>query len=104
MISQSNNIRYAEAFTVELYMLDGLPGGISGTVIKAQEPQRYKIGLNADATEIQRLATFLHEVIHIYNHDLDTGGDVAEIEARTHRQLLEALELLKKRDMTVTAK
>ena len=46
----------------------------------------------------QQLATFLHEMTHIYNGDLEAKGNVQEIEARTHRKLLEALELLKQEE------
>ena len=95
MKKQNENIKYQETFTVDLYLLEGMPDGIHGVVMPEKKPQRYKIGLKADADETQRLATFLHEMVHIYNHDMDRGGDVSEIEWRTRRQLLEALELLK---------
>ena len=100
-MKQAENIKHKETFTIDLYLLEGLPDEINGVVMPGHKPQRYKIGLNADASETQKLATFLHEVTHIYNHDHENGGNVAEIETRTQRQLIEALELLKQEEFNL---
>lgn len=93
-MKQNEDIKYKESFTIDLYLLE-MPEAIHGLAMQGKKPNRYKIGLNAGATETQKLATFLHEMTHIYNHDHDNGGDVSEIKFRVRRQLLEALELLK---------
>lgn len=99
MKTTNEDIKFKESFTIDLYLLEGLPDTIHGVVMPGHKPQRYKIGLNAEASETQKLATFLHEMTHIYNHDHDNGGNVSEIEFRVRRQLLEALELLKREEM-----
>lgn len=100
-MKQNENIKHKETFTIDLYLMEGLPDEINGVIMPGHQPQRYKIGLNADASETQKLATFLHEVTHIYNHDYDTDDDVSEIEKRTRRQLLEALELLEQEELNL---
>ena len=79
--------------TITMHKLEGVPEGIHGSVMGSGG--RYTIILNAEDTPAQQLATFLHEMTHIYNGDLETGESVQEIEARTHRQLLQALDLLR---------
>lgn len=86
----------AREITIKLHRLEGMPEGIHGTVMGSDG--RYMIVLNAEEDPDQQLATFLHEMTHIYNGDLEAGGSVQEIEARTHRELLKALELLKQEE------
>lgn len=86
----------AREITIKLHRLEGMPEGIHGTVMGSEG--RYMIVLNAEEDPDQQLATFLHEMTHIYNGDLEAKGNVQEIEARTHRKLLEALELLKQEE------
>ena len=80
--------------TITLYRSAELPPTIHGAVIGLDD-NRYTIILNANDTPARQFAAFLHEVTHLYNGDLEAGGDVQEIETRTHRQLLEALESIK---------
>lgn len=96
MKNTNEDIKFKESFTIDLYLLEGLPDTIHGVTMPGHKPTQYKIGLNADASETQKLATFLHEMTHIYNHDHESHDHVNEIESRTQRQLLEALELLKR--------
>ena len=86
----------AREITIKLRKLEGMPEGIHGTVMGSGG--RYMIVLNAEENPDQQLATFLHEMTHIYNEDTETGGNVHEIETRTHRQLLKALDLLKQEE------
>ena len=97
MKNTNEDIKFKESFTIDLYLLE-MPEDIHGLAMQTKDPHKYKIGLNASMTETQKLASFLHEMTHIYNHDHDNGSDVNEIEIRTRRQLLEALELLKQED------
>ena len=94
-MKQNEDIKYKESFTIDLYLLE-MPEAIHGVAMQTKTPNRYKIGLNAGATETQKLATFLHEMTHIYNHDHDSGDHVNTIEVRVRQQLLEALGLLKR--------
>lgn len=83
--------------TFTVHRLNGVPQGIRGSVLF--DGKQYTIILNAEQSPAQQYATFLHEMTHIYNGDLiKSGGNAGEIENRTHKQLLEALELLKQQD------
>lgn len=86
----------AREITIKLHRLEGMPEGIHGSVMGSEG--RYMIVLNAEEDPDQQLATFLHEMTHIYNGDLEAGGNIQEIEAQTHRELLKALELLKQEE------
>ena len=83
----------AETMTITIHRAE-LPPTIHGAVT-TENGNRYTIILNAGDEPARQLAAFLHEMTHIYNGDLTAGGDVGEIEARTQRQLLEALEIIK---------
>ena len=83
----------AETMTITIHRAE-LPPTIHGAVT-TENGSRYTIILNAGDEPARQLAAFLHEMTHIYNGDLITaGGNAGEIEARTHRQILQALELL----------
>ena len=87
----------AETMTITIHRAE-LPPTIHGAVT-TENGSRYTIILNAGDEPARQLAAFLHEMTHIYNGDLiKTGENVGEIENRTHKQLLEALELLKQQD------
>lgn len=79
--------------TINIYRTSEAPATVGGMVTK--QGAGYTIILNANKSDAEQLAAFLHEMTHIYNGDLTAGGDVGEIEARTQRQLLEALEIIK---------
>ena len=83
----------AETITIDLHRADSLPPQLHGAV--AKDGSRYMIILNGSDTPARQLAAFLHEMTHIYNGDLLTGQDAGDIENRAHKQLLEALEILK---------
>lgn len=88
----------AETITITLHRADDLPPTIHGIVTGTDGS--YTIILNGNDTPARQYAAFLHEVTHIYNGDLTAGQNAGEIEARTHRQLLEALELIKQEGKT----
>ena len=79
--------------TINIYRTSEAPATVGGMVTK--QGDGYTIILNANKSDAEQLAAFLHEMTHIYNGDLTTGGNVGEIETRTRRQLLEALEIIK---------
>ena len=88
------------ASTFLLAPMKAAPHNRYGMVLVQGNDGSYTIILNGNDTPARQLAAFLHEVTHIYNGDIMTGQDVAEIEARTHRQLLEALDLIKQEGET----
>ena len=79
--------------TITINRATELPSDVHGAV--AGSGGAYTIMLNANDTPARQLAAFLHDAVHIYNGDLENGGDAAEIETRTRRQLLEALEIIR---------
>lgn len=79
--------------TINIYRTSEAPATVGGMVTR--QGDGYTIILNANKSDAEQLAAFLHEMTHIYNGDLTAGGNVGEIETRTRRQLLEALEIIK---------
>lgn len=69
--------------TINIYRTSEAPATVGGMVTK--QGAGYTIILNANKSDAEQLATFLHEMTHIYNGDLTTGGNVGEIETRTQR-------------------
>ena len=82
-----------DSFTVDLLQVDGMPGSIHGFLWQ-EAAGRYKIALNAQETELQNFATFLHEMTHIYYHDMESGRSAADVEAQTRSRLAEALRYM----------
>lgn len=82
-----------EGFIVDLLQADEMPESIHGFLWQ-EAAGRYKIALNAQETELQNFATFLHEMTHIYYHDMENGRGAAEVEAQTHSRLAEALRYM----------
>lgn len=82
-----------DTLTITVHRADDLPPNVHGTV--TDSGGRYTILLNAGDAPARQLAAFLEEMTHIYNGDLTHGQDAGEIEARTKRQLMEALEIIK---------
>lgn len=72
-----------ETITITITRRGDLPQDIHGAVTREGD------------TPARQLAAFLEEMTHIYNGDLEAAGSVGEIENRTKRQLLEALEIIK---------
>lgn len=79
--------------TITIHKREGLPADVHGAVTGSAG--QYTILINAEDEPAQQLVAFLEEMTHIYNGDLETGENVQEIEARTRRQLLDALDLLR---------
>lgn len=74
-------------FTVYLHEVE-LPEGIDGaTSPNKGEEKSYTILLDSKQNDIERAATFLHEMLHIYRRDFESGKTVQQIEAETHAVL-----------------
>ena len=82
-----------DRFKVDLYYFDGWHGvhGITGSKDNAG---RCTMLINQNDSEIRQLATFLHEMTHIFNKDFFQKKDVQTIESETRRKIKAALELL----------
>lgn len=61
------------------YDLQDLPQGVHGAVSK-DETETYYILLNKKDVPARQEQAFLHEMAHIWRHDLDKCGSVDEIE------------------------
>ena len=71
-----------------------LPDGIYGGVTQDKNGG-YAVFVNADKTEDEQAAAFLHEMLHVYRRDLEApaGITAAEIEAEHRAALLRAYSL-----------
>lgn len=85
-----------DKFTICIERPADMPPGVHGAV--AATGTGYIILLNPADTPARQLAAFLHEMTHLYNQDLTSGRSVGEIEARTRRQLQEALETIRQEE------
>lgn len=85
--------------TLELTICcDTLPPGMHGAIMTTGAGQHYIIVTNQQETENQQAAAFLHECLHLFHGDLNgAGGSADEIEAARHAEIIELLEILKKR-------
>ena len=90
-----NIVKHSDHFNIGLHVIEGFHDTINCITMPGLSPGQYEIYLNDTASEIQKLASFLHEMVHVYNHDFEKSDNVSEIEARTRLQLLKALELIK---------
>ena len=67
-----------------------LPEGANGIVMQdGTGCHKYTILINADLPESEQREAFLHECLHIWNHDLEKAGteSINQIEYRTHQQI-----------------
>lgn len=73
------------------------PEDIEGCTVRwGENSGEYRILINENLPEPEKLETFIHEMIHLYHGDLDsTGKSVDEVEARAHRETAEILKRIK---------
>ena len=67
-----------------------LPEGAKGVVMQdGNDCHDQTILINADLPESEQREAFLHECLHIWNHDLEKTGteSINQIEYRTHQQI-----------------
>ena len=71
-----------------------LPGTIYGGVTQRANGS-YVVLINADKTEDEQAAAFLHELLHVFHRDLEAppGITAAEIEAKRKAELLRVLQI-----------
>lgn len=70
-----------------------LPGTVRG-VSRKTDKDTFDIFINADQTEDQKTASFLHECLHIYHNDFDTQNSADRIEKTRHAELRRLVQLL----------
>lgn len=63
-------------------------GNVHGAVMPLDGPGEYAIVLNRNETGPEQLAAFIHEMIHIYNNDLQSIESVQQIEREAHAAAL----------------
>lgn len=73
---------------------DQMPSGMGGMVSRVGS--KTIIRLNGNADRYEQLASYLHEMTHIWRDDFlrDQKEDIAEIEAENERDLVEAAKLI----------
>lgn len=71
-----------------------LPRKIKGVSCPWNNPGEYRIFIDRSLSELEKLETFIHEMIHLYHGDHEAGGNIQEIEARTHKATEEILKKL----------
>lgn len=57
----------------------------------------YWIFLNANESDEEQVASFIHECTHIYHEDFDSDLNADEIEAIRHNEVKQVLEILSNR-------
>ena len=75
---------------------ENLPNGIRGATAM-KEKDRFVVLLNGDQDDPETVGSFVHEMLHIYHGDFESGLPVDQIEATRHRETLEIMEILSKR-------
>ena len=84
-----------EKITLQIYK-DEL-GSVHGAVMPLDGPGKYAIVLNRNESGPEQLAAFIHEMIHIYNNDLQSIESVQQIEREAHAAAVQALRILETR-------
>ena len=70
-----------------------LPDIVQGACIKNGEDS-YILVLNGADEDPATVGAFLHEMLHIYHGDHESGLPVAEIEAARHKEIIDILDML----------
>ena len=69
-----------------------LPDSVRG-VSAETEARGYTVILNRDLSEDEKAAAFLHEMLHIYHYDFNSGYDVDQIETARNAELKRLLTI-----------
>lgn len=80
-------------FIVHLAEISDMPPKIHGCASPSSENE-YNVYINGALTEAEKTASFIHEMLHIYNNDFYRDTPAEEIEQNIHNQLREALKIL----------
>lgn len=62
-----------------------LPAAVKGITVKNHNS--IKVFVNSGLSKDEQAAAFLHECLHIWNNDFNSGKAASEIEESTHKQL-----------------
>lgn len=74
-----------DSFGNNVNLINGLPIRACTT---ENEDGSYSIFINASLSYEERKKAYIHELLHIYNHDFEKT-DVQEIEYRTHKSTIQ---------------
>lgn len=69
-----------------------LPEGVNGASAETAAGE-YIVALRKGISETEKAAAFLHEMLHIYHDDFNSGLNVKQIEADRHAELLTILSV-----------
>lgn len=71
-------------FSVRLHY-ENLPDSVNGAVaLDSEDPEKYTILVNQNKSEDAQREAFLHEMLHIYRRDFESGKTVDQIEREVH--------------------
>ena len=85
-------LKVSEDRTVSLRIVRAnLPDGVSGMTTK-DDDDSYIIFLDDREPEIAQVASFLHECLHIWHKDHDSGMSTGLIEEMRHKELKDILQ------------
>ena len=73
---------------------DRLPEDVRG--MSTTDGNKAFIMVNSEMSEDERAAAFLHECLHLWHRDHETGADV---EAERHAEIMRVLEILKEKEL-----
>lgn len=77
-----------------------LPETVKALTVKNDDGS-VKVYVNDIFTEDEQAASFLHEMLHLWNHDFEKELSADEIEALTHRQLSRISEIYKNEERSL---
>lgn len=81
-----------KTFKVSVAEID-LPESINGAITETAA-REYTIAIRKGMTEDEKAAAFLHEMLHIYHDDFNSGLKADQIESDRHAELERLLTIL----------
>lgn len=75
-----------------------LPDSMNGVTLNEGGSQDYLVAINSNKGDLQRAATFLHEMLHIYHDDFNSTRSAAEIEIEREAELKAIARLILEKD------
>ena len=80
--------------SIRLIRSGRIPGSVDGCVLKLDGDDNYMMMINSEKSERAQVIAFLHECLHIWHRDHDSGRAVNTIEKDRHSELRELLDKL----------
>lgn len=80
--------------TIRVFTTDELPDKVGGGCMKIDDGDNYVMAINGTRDERTQVLDFLHECLHIWYRDIDSGRTATEIEAERRRELRELVRVM----------